>query len=672
MIPPPLIHIYQPSYRLDIDGLRGFQIFALMAFHYFPTVITGGYIGVSIFFVISGYLITSILLKSLNSNSFNLLEFMMRRCQRIFPALIVILIAALSIGWLYLLSGEFKDLGRLITASSIFSANFFAWNEVNYFSSSAELNPLLHLWSLGIEEQFYLFWPVLLWIAWKSKVNFFPVILLACIISFTLNIFSIHYDPIEAFYAPWTRFWEILSGGVLSYVHLYRPKILDKKYFSLKNIGNYSSILGLFILSYGVIFFTKVTVFPGWNALVPIIGAILLLGSGPNAWVNKFLLSNQIIVWFGIISYPLYLWHWMLLSYTRLITGAEPPVMEKLALLALSVLLAWLTYKFIENPIRLASKAKAKSVILCGILVLIGFAGLIINEMNGFPNRAVNQNIERYAASMLMEEEQHNCFDIPYAYKRKDNWFCELGNNNAKADFFVYGDSHATSLYPAFSTISYRENIKILFSGLSECPPLMGIQPVRPVKYLEKHNCMALNNRIYEYIKENKIKNVILVSRWTYYTKSISRPSEIILIARNSSDKTDEDTSKSNLEFSIKNTVDAFKKIGVNVFIIEDTPQQTILPLKLLKLNSKTPYDWAINKYSIKLEEHTRNQDEVNTFINSTGAFIINFDKLLCPKGICKFVEDGKFLYFDDDHLSIYGAQKTIPSLIRVFDRSIL
>ncbi len=370
-------------------------------------------------------------------------------------------------------------------------------------------------------------------------------------------------------------------------------------------------------------------------------------------------------MWFGAISYSLYLWHWVILSFARLIGGEEPRIRYKIGLLILSVTLSWLTYRLIENPIRFGKYSKLKTFISIFILGIVGFIGLNTYERDGLPFRAFNKTVMQYPTSMVRTGRQSECFDVLYAYKKTDNWFCEIGVDFQGPSIFAYGDSHALSMLPALEYVSEDLNKKILFSALSGCPPVLGVQSMSGPKYLEEHNCKLLNERIFNYVKNNNIKNVILVSRWTYYTKSLSKPNEVTLIARNSDAEVDATSSEADLAFALKNTVNLYKNIGVNVYIVQDNPQQIVEPMAALKNATKTPYDWAINKYSITLERHVENQTKVNGYIDSSGAKIINFNSILCPRGVCSFVDGGKFLYFDDDHLSIYGAKKVAPELVR-------
>ena len=211
-----------PKYRADIDGLRAIAVLSVISFHAFPNWIKGGFIGVDIFFVISGYLISTIIFSNLENNCFNFIEFYNRRIKRIFPALILILFFCLTMGWFTLFADEYKQLGKHTLGGTSFASNFVFWKESGYFDNTAESKPLLHLWSLGIEEQFYIIWPLLLWFAWKTKFNLLIITLSTLIISFGLNIDEIHNNKVAAFYLPQTRFWELLVGATLSHFTLYK------------------------------------------------------------------------------------------------------------------------------------------------------------------------------------------------------------------------------------------------------------------------------------------------------------------------------------------------------------------------------------------------------------------------------------------------------------------
>ena len=394
-------HLSHPKYRPDIDGLRAVAVLAVVAFHAFPSWVRGGFIGVDVFFVISGYLISTIILDNLDKGTFSFTEFYARRIKRIFPALLLVLIACFAFGWFTLLADEYKQLGKHIAAGAGFISNFSLWNEAGYFDNSAETKPLLHLWSLGIEEQFYIVWPLLLWFAWKRKFNLLTITIVVAIASFVLNIKGIKHDMVATFYSPQTRFWELLSGSLLAWITLYKKdnfanvKLKLDYWLSLivhsekqeadgKTLLNVLSFIGLLLLVYGFWRINKELSFPGKWALLPVLGAVLIITAGSKAWVNRTILSNKVAVWFGLISFPLYLWHWSILSFARIVESEVPSRNIRIAAVVLSIALAWLTYKLVERPLRFGNHSKAKVTVLVLLMASIGASGFYLFNKNGF------------------------------------------------------------------------------------------------------------------------------------------------------------------------------------------------------------------------------------------------------------------------------------------------
>lgn len=286
------IYFSSIKYRPDIDGLRALAVLAVVFFHAFPELIPGGFIGVDIFFVISGYLISSIIFKNLNSGTFSIIEFYKRRIKRIFPALILIFIFCIIMAKLALFPSEIKQLGKHIAAGSGFVSNVILWEEAGYFDHSNARKPLLHLWSLGIEEQFYIIWPLLLWFCWRCRLSFFKVIMLITLASFLLNVTYIEKYSVAAFYLPLTRFWELSFGSLLAFAALYQKEKLSTirhniraalNYLSrkndtkitLKNSGNLFGLFGLCLVTYGFFKINNTMLFPGFWALVPVLGTCL-------------------------------------------------------------------------------------------------------------------------------------------------------------------------------------------------------------------------------------------------------------------------------------------------------------------------------------------------------------------------------------------------------------
>lgn len=400
--------ILHPHYRADIDGLRAIAVLSALIFHAFPAFLPGGFIGVDIFFVISGFLICTIIFSNLNHGSFSFIDFYSRRIRRIFPALIIVLISCWLIAWFALLPEEFKSLGKHILGGAGFVSNLVLWSESGYFDTASSAKPLLHLWSLGIEEQFYLVWPLLMWLAFRLRVSLLYVTLIILIGSFVLNIELITSAPIATFYSPLTRVWELLFGALLAWMLL--PGYQGKK-DTLQTLAsslslaqkNSCALIGLACIGLSLVLIKESSAFPGWWALLPVIGATLLLLAGPSAWINRHILSSKVMVWFGLISFPLYLWHWPLLAFTNIIEGRYS-FGVRACLVLLSILLAWLTYRIVEKPLRfgiLFTKGKIKVVwgllLLMGVVAYMGYAAYI---RDGIP---VQRMLFRSSNPMLNE-----------------------------------------------------------------------------------------------------------------------------------------------------------------------------------------------------------------------------------------------------------------------------
>ena len=432
-----------PKYRPDIDGLRAVAVLAVVAFHAFPKSIKGGFIGVDVFFVISGYLISTIIFENLDRGTFSFSDFYARRIKRIFPALILVLTTCFIFGWFLLLADEFNQLGKHIASGASFISNLVFWNEAGYFDNAADTKPLLHLWSLGIEEQFYMVWPLLLWFSWKRKFNLLLITILIATTSFVLNVNVIKSDAIAAFYSPQTRFWELLSGSLLAWLTLNRSEAcaalgdkVDGYLHSIfykklgpggKVLSNTLSLFGFLLLAYGFWQINKGLSFPGKWALVPVISTVLLLAAGSEALINRAILSNKVIVWFGLISFPLYLWHWPLLSFARIYENEIPKGNIRIAAVALSILLAWLTYKFIEGPIRFGKHGKVKVVILCGLVFVIGVSGAIVYKAD-------------FSSSHIYEKLAIQRKGAEYAYGFSMAWY------RGKDDWIFLGNAHQNTV----------------------------------------------------------------------------------------------------------------------------------------------------------------------------------------------------------------------------------
>jgi peptidoglycan/LPS O-acetylase OafA/YrhL len=432
-----------PHYRADIDGLRALAIVPVVAFHAFPAAVPGGFIGVDVFFVISGYLISHVIFGSLKSGTFSFSNFYARRIRRIFPALIVVLAASLAWGWFQLFASDYARLGKHAAGGAGFVANFTFWNEAGYFDSDSEAKPLLHLWSLGIEEQFYLFWPALVYLAWKTRVNLLTVMAAVLLVSFAINVVQVRTDEVATFYAPHTRLWELLLGSTLAFTAVWgvprlplAARVIDADQRTQQTLRNVAAFTGLIAVAAAVFAFSEDTSFPGWRAGLPTGGTLLLIAAGPGAWINRAVLAQRPLVWIGLISYPLYLWHWPLLSFGRIAEARSPdPQTKALAILA-SVVLATTTYLVIERPIRFQWRGKPLMATLCVAMAAVGFWGYRVFAKEGFIGRPINRSD---VAHFLDYYERIRKNGLAQAYR-------------AECDFMDWASEHTRSTLPESCT----------------------------------------------------------------------------------------------------------------------------------------------------------------------------------------------------------------------------
>ena len=459
----------KPKYRPDIDGLRAVAVLSVVLFHFFPARMPGGFIGVDIFFVISGFLISSIIFQNSSQGTFHFSEFYARRIKRIFPALLVVVISSVSFGWFALYADQYFRLAKHAMSGLTFVANFTLLHEEGYFGGSPETKPLLHLWSLGIEEQFYLFWPVFCWFLLRKKSNPFTAIVSLIIASFLFNLFVVRFDGVEAFYSPLTRIWELLLGALLALMTVSRSDVILR--IQRNTIAsNTTSTVGLLFMTLGFKSITQNTLFPGYWALFPTIGTFLIILAGQNSFFSRYVLSNKILVFFGLISFPLYLWHWPL--YCFLASVEQGYLSRELRVLTLfvSVVLAWLTYRFVERPIR-ALRGNRIVVPLILISILAFFLALIVYSSKGFPDR------ERVTSPFITEKVREQFNPWPYVqnktclsqndYSEASSlawWFC-IQSKDEPPTILLLGNSKANDLYPGFAKSDSLRHHSVLNIG---------------------------------------------------------------------------------------------------------------------------------------------------------------------------------------------------------------
>jgi len=635
----PLDQVH-PKYRSDIDGLRAVAVLAVVVFHAFPSILKGGFIGVDIFFVISGFLISSIIFDNLDRNRFSFIEFYSRRIKRIFPALLIVLIACFVFGWLELTAPDFKRLGKHIGWGAGFLSNFVLLKESGYFDASADVKPLLHLWSLGIEEQFYIIWPLLIWGAWRLRFNRLLLLLIIGVASFALNIRMSHdqNEIARLYYSPQTRFWELLIGAALACVGsdktLKKPICRVNAWLASMNVSsarfaNARSFLGVCLLSAGLCWITNDKPFPGWYALLPTMGAALIISADMHAWINRHILANKVVVWFGLISFPLYLWHWPLLSFARILETDTPSVGIRTALVGLSVALAWMTTSFIERPIRFGKPASYKTIALATAMIAIGLAGFYTFVNEGLPSR--------YGVTALqMTPGRYECEGL------EKNSGCAFGNPNSNKLVIVWGDSHAEQ-YTNALRLALGDQYKFLAVTNGSC--FMGEKVVFP-NMGSKRDCGAAIEKIRS-LHGQSIYAVIRVQRWHGY-----------LIQ-----------SKSDVENAVNDAIIAYDLRPQKIIIMGATPDVN------LECEVSNYYTRPLVSKKICTPLNFRVTDFVKSFIEITKAmpvpgnvhFIYPYE-IVCPANLCRVIE-GNIAYFEDTHhLSTEGALRVVPYIAKVLN----
>ena len=481
----------ETRYRADIDGLRAVSILLVVAYHAQPWLVRGGFIGVDIFFVISGFLITRIILSEAKAGTFSSLAFYARRVRRIFPALIVVLATTYLIGWIILLPDGFALLGKSTAAGVAFVSNLFQLNQTGYFAPEAAENPLLHLWSLGIEEQFYIFWPLLLVLLLGSKYRRIRIAAIAAA-SFGLSLLIFLGLKEWSFYSPLPRAWELLAGGLLASSQI---EGVARQSSPLRE--NLLSAAGLAAIIGAAAALNKESLFPGAWALLPVLGAVLII-IAPNSTVNRVLLSSRAMVAIGLISYPLYLWHWPLLSYLGIIRNGVPNAIEIWAVVIVAFILAWLTYRFVEIPLRRQPKAVAG---LSFALLAVGLAGIATAANSGFPLRFP---AEIRAIAMLAPQSNDGfgdkCFlEAPGA--RLDANCIEQGD---KPLLFLWGDSTAAALYPGLKRAEETVPFRLARFAVPGCAPILAASV----------SCDGNNDLVFGFVKSSRPDIVLLHAMW--------------------------------------------------------------------------------------------------------------------------------------------------------------
>lgn len=636
-----------PSYRADIDGLRAIAVLSVLLYHTFPNMLPGGFVGVDVFFVISGYLITTIIFTSLDKGEFSLIEFYARRIRRIFPALIVVLIASLVFAWFFLLPDEFSRLGLHATAGAGFVSNILLWSESGYFDLDATRKPFLHLWSLGIEEQFYLLWPALVMLTWNAKLPRFLMILILGILSFLIGLVLLAYSETAAFYLPIGRFWELLVGsGLVLMVKRGNGFRFSGSDLRVSIALNTMSIIGVGALFASLLIIDSSYHFPGLTAMFPVLGAALLVLSGSDSLVNKYLLSNRLLTFFGSISFALYLWHWPLISFHEIVKNSLH-FDAKVAIILVTILLAYLTTRFIETPLRFGRALRQKTQGLALAMILIAIAGLVINFQKGFEQRFDTQ-------MMQLTRDLQGGVTLPSPSTRWcDKFSLSFCTHQGKSPSMVLiGDSHARALYFGMSIWAQNRGQSLAIVGQGACPPYLFDSP--------KGQCLvSMSSAITTILRDPDIKTVFLTYQMSRYLNP-TKASEVFNIEQNSLSLKGINT------IGLRNAISTLKTADKRVVILEDVPE---LPFDirscLPESNRSSAWDFGSCSFD-KAEFDSRRESSHSILIDAVSSVgdiqVLTLADALCDSSKCYGANKDMLFYTDTDHLSIRGSGYVVES----------
>lgn len=650
--------VARPTYRPDIDGLRAFAVGSVVFYHAFPHQLTGGYAGVDIFFVISGFLISSILFANLRHGTFSFADFYTRRARRIFPALITVLLPVSLFSWYIFTPDEFAMLGKQLAAGAGFVANIEYWREAGYFDTASDVKPLLHLWSLGVEEQFYIVWPVLLWGAWRVRANVLMLGVLLCAASFAINVNAIAAHPDGVFYLPVPRFWELLSGAALAYLVVVKATLdvgsLCARRGAAKAVNNVLATVGMALLVSTVTMLDTSLAFPGWWALAPVAGATMVLGAGPHALVNRFLLGNRLMVWFGLISYPLYLWHWPLLAFNRIFSPFLTSTL-KVELMLAAVILAWLTCQFVEKHLRHQNHASSRKqaqrqvVGLYGVIAALCVSGIAICT-GLIPARNTTRDVDALLAAQY-----------DWAYPSRNfvrqrgagpNVYTRAGTD-PRYTLFI-GDSVVEQFSPRIDRLldeAKRPMYSVLFATGGGCPS------VPEVVYVVAHShpiCEEVTKAAYETARRADVAKVVIGGSWERYLNAadadfaVHANGHLIRYGQPGA----VDTAFAALEAQVAQLTKTKK-----VYILLSTPKDSRFSPKSMLTGSRWTYlarrrDTPAIDIGAFADSVRPIRERLRAIAARHGAYVIDPIASLCAGTICPVIaSDGEPYFIDHEHM---------------------
>lgn len=635
-------------YREDIDGLRAIAVLAVIFYHAGVGSFSGGYVGVDVFFVISGFLITGIIVRELRENKFSLAGFYERRVRRIFPAVFALIGFVLIASAALYGAQDYASISRSAAANTIFLSNMLFWRESGYFEAPSTLKPLLHTWSLSVEEQFYIFFPMLMvLIARFFRSRFAPAILVLACGSFALSLYATYEYTSAAFYFMPLRAWELFTGSLLALPNFHASN----------RLRNLLSFAGLGAIFASIVFLNENTAFPGWAAIFPVFGSALVIFGGMegDTFIKK-ILSWAPLVFIGKISYSLYLWHWSLLVMGKYYLIRQTTAVDILAWLFLTFLVSILSWKFIETPFRNGISLTRKQTFAFGAIAMMVTFGisLIIYLNKGFPQRfpqivSEGDDAERARWGSCITERRK---EPPESVD-----LCTIGAENGEPEFLLWGDSHARAIAPAVNKSASASGVTGYYSAMPGCPPLLGID--RQDQFLG--SCSTYNDMLIEYLSEHpELETVILMGRWSISADGRRFKNEEGATTRQIDVWRNEFGENAELfDIGLNRTVETLIEMGRQVVIIAGIPEVGYDVPSSYTIASRTGRD--VNAIiAPTLQEYLERNYDANQTIREIAknepAILIDPSEALCGPERCSVVMEEQVLYRDDDHLSTFGA----------------
>ncbi|HEY7978347.1 MAG TPA: acyltransferase family protein [Rhizomicrobium sp.] len=639
-------------YRPDVDGLRAVAVLAVVFYHYGFSQVPGGFIGVDIFFVISGFLITGIIHREMADGHFTIRHFYERRIRRIFPALFAMLAVASVTAWFLLFPVDFEAYAKSLIATAIFSANFEFWREVGYFDTSAAFKPLLHLWSIAVEEQFYLLFPaILLLVGSGSRHRLLAVVGVLLMLSFGYSVWEVGHSTATAFYLLPSRMWELMLGALVAIAPLPAPA---------RWASETLAALGAALIAWALWTYDRWMPFPGAAAVAPCLGSALVIYAGQqNNFVSRGL-SLKPVVFVGLISYSLYLWHWPVLVFTQIALNRALHPWEIYACLTLSFVLAILSWRYVERPIR-RHRRLGWPVLFGGAaaaMAVTAACGVAVASTQGVPER-----LQPEIRKILAEERNHEprmdiCFGLTAHDVRKGR-LCRIGNVEAKEpSFFLWGDSHADALLPAVQKVAQQRGRAGLFAATDSCAPLLGV--TRP----DAHKCKPFNDAVAKLAIKSAIKDVILDARWSKNAYGTARGEGDWRIFPYDGEGQGTDLPSTEAVFyrGLERTVRLLTKAGKHVVIVASIPEAGFsVPRVMAHLRMAKNYDMPTRDLNDFLVHQKFIFATLARMQKLYGVKIIYPHQILCATGRCELALDDRPLYRNAHHLTVFGAMQLMP-----------